>query len=87
MWGHRKRGVAAAVGPRRLIVGGLLLGCVGMAFLTRLHAGSGYFAHVLPALVIIGLAFGLVVPPSLNTATANGDFRDSGVASAMVSTM
>ena len=74
-------------GSRRLIVSGLLLGFVGLSLLTRLTPHSGYAAHVLPALVIIGLGFGAVVPPALNTATRGVDFRDAGVASAMVNTM
>jgi EmrB/QacA subfamily drug resistance transporter len=74
-------------GARRIIVSGLLLGCVGLALLTRLTPHSGYAAHVLPALVIIGLGFGAIVPPSLNTATNGVDFKDAGVASAMVNTM
>jgi EmrB/QacA subfamily drug resistance transporter len=74
-------------GSRRLIVGGLLLAFVGLALLTRLTPHSGYAAHVLPSLVIIGLGFGAVVPPAFNTATRGVDFKDAGVASAMVNTM
>jgi EmrB/QacA subfamily drug resistance transporter len=75
------------LGARRLIVGGLLFGFVGMAWLTRLHPGSGYVEHVLPSLVILGLGFGAVVAPSFNTATQGVAFADAGVASAMVNTM
>jgi EmrB/QacA subfamily drug resistance transporter len=74
-------------GSRRLIVSGLLLGVAGMAVLTQLHASSGYGMHVLPGLILLGLGFGLVVPPSFNIATTGVDFKDAGVASAMVNTM
>ena len=74
-------------GPRRLIVSGLLLSFAAMVILTRLHADSGYALHVLPALILLGLGFGLIVPPSLNVATTGVEFKDAGVASAMVNTM
>ncbi len=72
-------------GSRRLIVSGLLLGVAGMAVLSQLHADSGYL-HVLPGLVLLGLGFGLIVPPSFNIATTGVEFKDAGVASAMVNT-
>jgi predicted MFS family arabinose efflux permease len=73
-------------GSRRLIVAGLLLGLIGMALLTRLGPHSGYGLSVLPSLVILGIGFGLVVPPALNSATSGVDVKDAGVASAMVNT-
>jgi EmrB/QacA subfamily drug resistance transporter len=74
-------------GSRRLVVTGLLLGFVGMSVLTRLHVDSSYVSAVLPALVILGLGFGCIVAPAFNTATQGVDFKDAGVASAMVNTM
>jgi EmrB/QacA subfamily drug resistance transporter len=74
-------------GSRRLIVTGLLLGVIGMVLLTRLGPHSGYGLSVLPSLVILGIGFGLVVPPALNSATSGVDLKDAGVASAMVNTM
>jgi EmrB/QacA subfamily drug resistance transporter len=74
-------------GSRRLVLAGLLLGVVGMALLTQLTPTSGYVAHVLPTLVILGLGFGCIVAPAFNTATAGIAFKDAGVASAMVNTM
>jgi MFS family permease len=75
------------IGSRRLIVAGLLLGFVGFAWLTRLTPQSDYASHVLPSLLIMGLGFGAIVPPAMNAATRNVDFKDAGVASAMVNTM
>jgi EmrB/QacA subfamily drug resistance transporter len=74
-------------GSRRLIVCGLLMGAVGMGLLTRLGPTSGYGLSVLPSLIILGIGFGFVVPPALNSATSGVDFKDAGVASAMVNTM
>ena len=42
---------------------------------------------MLPSLIILGLGFGFVVPPAMNSATSGVDFKDAGVASAMVNTM
>ena len=44
-------------------------------------------AGVLPALILMGFAMGMVMAPSMNTATAGVQPQDSGVAAALVSTM
>jgi EmrB/QacA subfamily drug resistance transporter len=75
------------VGPRALIASGMLLGLIGMGYLTRLTATSSYLGGILPALLIMGLAFGLIFAPAINTATAGVRREDSGVASALVNTM
>jgi EmrB/QacA subfamily drug resistance transporter len=74
-------------GPRIVITIGMLLGCVGMAYLSRLTYTSSYTTAVLPALILMGFAMGMVMAPSMNTATAGVQPRDAGVASALVSTM
>jgi EmrB/QacA subfamily drug resistance transporter len=74
-------------GPRVVITIGMALGCVGMAYLSRLTYTSSYAGRVLPALIMMGLAMGMVMAPSMNTATAGVQPRDAGVASALVSTM
>src|SRR5487761_1883921 len=75
------------VGPRALIVTGMVLGGGAMAYLTQLTVTSAYAGSVLPALLLMGLGFGSVFAPAINTATAGVARRDSGVASALVNTM
>ncbi len=75
------------VGPRDLIAAGMLLGTAGMAYLTRVTATSSYAGSVLPALIILGLGFGMIFAPAINTATFGVAREDSGVASALVNTM
>jgi EmrB/QacA subfamily drug resistance transporter len=75
------------VGPRALIATGMLVGGAGMAYLTQISVTSSYAASVLPALLVMGLGFGMVFSPAINTATAGVARRDSGVASALVNTM
>jgi EmrB/QacA subfamily drug resistance transporter len=75
------------LGPRVLITTGMLFGTGAMAYLTQLTVSSSYAADVLPALLIMGLGFGMIVSPAINTATAGVRREDSGVASALVNTM
>ena len=77
----------ARVGPRALIAAGMLLGAGGMAYLTQVTVTSSYASAVLPALLILGLGFGMIFAPAINTATAGVAREDSGVASALVNTM
>jgi EmrB/QacA subfamily drug resistance transporter len=74
-------------GPRVLIAGGMLLGAGGMLYLTQVSVTSSYLSGVLPALLLLGVGFGLVFAPAINTATTGVRQRDSGVASALVNTM
>ena len=65
----------------------MLLGAGGMAYLTRVTVTSSYVSSVLPALLILGLGFGIIFATAINTATAGVAREDSGVASALVNTM
>jgi EmrB/QacA subfamily drug resistance transporter len=75
------------LGPRVLITTGMLLGAGAMTYLTQLTVTSSYAGGVLPALLILGLGFGMIFAPAINTATAGVPRQDSGVASALVNTM
>jgi EmrB/QacA subfamily drug resistance transporter len=72
------------VGPRPLVVTGMLLGSGGMLYLTRLGIASDYATGILPALVMLGVGYGLVVSTSITTATLGVPPADAGVASATV---
>ena len=75
------------LGPRVLIATGMLFGATAMTYLTQLTVTSSYVGGVLPALIIMGLGFGMIFAPAINTATAGVARQDSGVASALVNTM
>jgi EmrB/QacA subfamily drug resistance transporter len=75
------------LGPRVLISSGMLLSCAAMSYLTQLTVTSSYLTGVLPALLVMGLGFGMIFAPAINTATAGVRREDSGVASALVNTM
>jgi len=65
----------------------MLLGAGGMAYLTQITVTARYASAVLPALLVLGLGFGMIFAPAINTATAGVARQDSGVASALVNTM
>ena len=75
------------LGPRVLIATGMLCGVAAMTYLTQLTVSSSYLVGILPALLIMGLGFGMIFAPAINTATAGVSRQDSGVASALVNTM
>lgn len=72
------------VGPRALIVPGLVAAAGAMVWLTRLTAAGGYLGHVLPAEIVLGLGLGCVFVPAFSTATARVAPQHAGVAAAVV---
>jgi EmrB/QacA subfamily drug resistance transporter len=74
-------------GPRIVITAGMALGCIALAYLSRLGPSSGYASGILPALLLMGFAMGMVMAPAMNTATAGIAPQDAGVAAALTSTM
>ncbi len=78
--------VLPRTGPRPLVSIGMVTGAAGMLLLTRIGVDTGYASHVLPALVLIGIGFGLTVAAAFATATHKIPARDSGVASATINT-
>ena len=78
--------VLARTGPKPLVPTGMVLAALAMALLTRIGVDTGYASHVLPSLILGGIGFGLIIAPSIATATLGVPPRDLGVASAMVNT-
>ena len=74
------------VGPKPLVTLGMLLGTGAMLLLSGLAVDSSYATHVLPALLLMGTGMGLIIAPSMQTATLGVDPRNAGVASATVNT-
>ena len=71
-------------GPRPLVVIGMLFGAAGMLYLTRIDLQSSYATDILPALVALGVGFGLVFSSATNSGTLGVRPGDSSVASATV---
>ncbi|MGW2417599.1 MFS transporter [Streptomyces tubercidicus] len=72
--------------PRFLMVPGALLAAAGLFTLRYLTAEPAYVAHVLPAMLLVGLGMGLIFMPVMATATSGVAVHDSGVTSATVNT-
>jgi EmrB/QacA subfamily drug resistance transporter len=74
------------IGPRPLMMTGLLMSATGLLILTRITSETGYLTHVLPVLPIISFGLGLVFIPSSSTALHGIGNQDAGVASALINT-
>ncbi len=74
------------IGPKPLVITGMTMAAVAMAFFAQLHVDSTYTAHILPGLIVLGVGLGLVFSPAFSGATVGVEPTDAGVASAMVNT-
>jgi EmrB/QacA subfamily drug resistance transporter len=73
------------VPPRALLAPGLLVAGGGLALLSQLQVGSGYFVHVLPAEALLGLGAACINPAAFSNATLGVQARLAGVAAATAS--
>jgi sugar phosphate permease len=64
----------------------MLLGAAGMLYLTGLGPHSSDAGHILPSLIVLGLGFGVIFAPAIQTATLGVARNENGIASAMVNT-
>ncbi len=77
----------ARFGPRAVLLPGLSLITAGLAALGRIPAGGSYVVDVLPALLPLGIGFGLAMPSLATLAMSAATPQDSGIASGMFNTM
>jgi EmrB/QacA subfamily drug resistance transporter len=73
-------------GPKVMVPIGMTIAAVGMVYLTHLGVTANYAVDILPALMILGLGMGSIMPAAIQTATLGVDRQFAGVASAMVNT-
>jgi MFS family permease len=71
------------VGPRRLMVAGLLIVAAGFGWLSAAHPGQGYPAAILPGALLWGLGTGICVTPLTAAVLAAVGDTDLGEASAV----
>ena len=74
------------VGPKPLMVPGLVAAAVGLLLLTRITPETSYVTHVLPSLLIMSSGMALVFIPLSTTSLHGVGNRDAGVASALLNT-
>ncbi|MFJ9692232.1 MFS transporter [Kitasatospora sp. NPDC101183] len=77
----------ARFGPRAVLLPGLGLIAAGLAVLGRVPAGGSYVTDVLPALLPLGVGFGLAMPSLATLAMSAATPEDSGIASGMFNTV
>jgi EmrB/QacA subfamily drug resistance transporter len=73
-------------GPRILILVGSLVSAGGLAWLSRITAGSTFLPNLLGPFLLIGLGMGLCVTPIAIAGTAGVAREDSGLASGLLNT-
>jgi EmrB/QacA subfamily drug resistance transporter len=74
------------VGPKPLMVPGLLMGASGLFWLSKLEYDSPYLTHVLPAMFLISLGMAFNFIPVSTTALHGIGKADAGVGSALLNT-
>jgi hypothetical protein len=74
------------LGPRPLLIAGMLGNAAGMVWLTGIGVHSGYASALLGPLVVTGIGMGLIFSFAANTGTFGVAPRDAGIASASVNT-
>ena len=74
------------IGPRPLMVFGMLLATIGIWLFSRITPTSGYTSTLLAPMIIMSFGCALYFIPSGSTGLHNSGGHDSGVASAMINT-
>jgi EmrB/QacA subfamily drug resistance transporter len=72
------------VGPRPLLIPGLILSIVGMLLLVRIGDNTPYATYVLPAELLMSVGLAAVFIPAASTALIGVGSHDAGVASAVL---
>lgn len=72
------------MGVRRQLIIGPVLAVAGLAWLSELSAGDGYFVHAFGALVLTGVGVGLSFVPMTIAATAEVAPHQAGLASGLI---
>jgi len=78
--------VVARIGARRQLIAGLLLAATGLAWMTQLAPGDGYWSSVFLPGLLVGAGFGLSFVPMTLGATAGVPPHEAGLASGLVNT-
>jgi EmrB/QacA subfamily drug resistance transporter len=74
------------VGPKPLIVVGLIMSTASMLWLTQITPGNDYVSHVLPAMIVMSIGMAGVFIPAASLALVGVGGHDAGIASAVLNT-
>ncbi|MEU4691175.1 MFS transporter [Actinoplanes sp. NPDC023714] len=78
--------LTARFGPRRVLLGGLVLAAGGLIALSRLPESPSYLLGVLPALTVMGLGLGAALPAIMMLSMAGASEEDTGLVSGLNNT-
>ena len=73
--------------PKTLMIAGMVPVIIGMAWLSRVSPGTGYWTGVIGPMVLLGAGMGTVFVPLTTASLAGVRPEDSGAASSMVNVM
>jgi EmrB/QacA subfamily drug resistance transporter len=71
-------------GDAPVLIAGLTIAVLGLGWLSRLSAGTGYFPHIAVPLAILGIGIGIAFTPLTTAAIAGVAARDAGAASGLL---
>jgi MFS family permease len=74
------------LGPKPLMIVGLVMAVLGMLWLTQVTAETSYVTHILPSELLLSIGLAGVFIPASSTALVGVDPHDAGVASALLNT-
>jgi EmrB/QacA subfamily drug resistance transporter len=74
------------LGPKPVLVTGLLISTGGFIFLATVSGGGDYGSHVAPSMVILGIGMGMGFVPVTIAGTSGVAPNDSGLASGLLNT-
>lgn len=74
------------IGPKPLMIPGLLSAAAGLILLSRITPESAYLSHVVPSLIIMSIGMAFMFIPLTTTSLHDVGNHDTGVASAMINT-
>jgi predicted MFS family arabinose efflux permease len=78
--------IVPVLGARRQLVIGPLMAAGGLAWLTQLSPGDGYFGSVFGPLVLAGIGLGMSFVPMTIAATSDVPMHQAGLASGLLNT-
>ncbi|GAA3533587.1 MFS transporter [Aeromicrobium panaciterrae] len=74
------------IGPKPIMVPGLVIATIGMLMLTQVDTGTSYWGWVLPAELLMSIGMACVFITASSTALVGVSEHDAGVASALLNT-
>jgi MFS family permease len=74
------------LGPKPVLVAGLLISTGGFVFLTTVSGHGDYGSHVVPSMIILGVGMGMAFVPVTIAGTSGVAPNDSGLASGLLNT-